>query len=59
MGVWACSSSTCECVGDRNSMTDKRSMKYCPPAIQGGDDYMVNRLYIADREMKKLFNEDR
>ena len=51
--------STCECVGDRKGGTDKRSMKYHPPAIQGSEDYMVNRQYIADQETKKLFNEDR
>ena len=51
--------STWGCVGDKKGVTDNRSMKYHPPAIQGGEDYMVYRLYLADQEMKKLFNEDR
>ena len=51
--------STWECEGDKKGGTDKRSMKYCLPAIQGGEDYMVNRLYLVNQEMKKLFNADR
>ena len=40
-------------------MIDKRSMKYRPSILQGGEDYpMVSKLYLADREMEKLFNED-
>ena len=39
---------------------DKRSMKYRPSTLQGGEDYpKVSKLYIADREMDKLFDEDR
>ena len=38
---------------------DKRSMKYRPSTLQGREDYMVNNLYLADREMDKMFNEDR
>ena len=29
------------------------------PAIQGGEDYTVNRLDQADREMERMFGEDR
>ena len=52
-------SSTWECVGDQKGGTDKRSIKYRPPAIQGGEDYMVNRLDQAYREMERMFGEDR
>ena len=39
---------------------DKRSMKYRPSTLYGGEDYpIVSKLYLADREMGKLFNEDR
>ena len=38
---------------------DKRSMKYRPSTLQGREDYMANNLYLADREMDKMFNEDR
>ena len=38
---------------------DKGSMKHRPSTMQGGEDYMVNKLYLADQEMDKLFNEDR
>ena len=38
---------------------DKRSVKYRPSTLQGGEDYTVNKLYLADREMDKLFNVDR
>ena len=47
------------CREAKAGVTDKKSMKYGPPDIQGGEDYMVNRLYLANQEMKKLFNEDR
>ena len=36
--------STWECVGDQKGMIDKKSIKDSPPATQGGEDYMVNRL---------------
>ena len=51
--------STWECVGDQNGGTDMRSIKYCPPAIQDGEDYTVNRLDQAASEVKKMFGEDR
>ena len=51
--------STWECGGDQKGGTDKRSIKYRPSTMQGGEDYTVNKLYLADQEMKKLFNEDR
>ena len=38
--------------------SDKRSIKHCPSTMQGREDYTVNKLYLADQEMKKLFNED-
>ena len=48
-----------ECVGDQKGGADKRSIKYRPPAIQGGKDYIVKRLDQVDREMKRMFGEDR
>ena len=56
---WDCYVAYVNCIGDRKGGTDRKSMKYRPPAFQGGEDYMVNWLYIVDQEMKKLFNEDR
>ena len=48
--------STWECVGDQKSGTDKRSIKYRrPTAMQGGEDYTVNRLDQGDREMERMF----
>ena len=49
--------STWGCVGD--GCDNKISIKYRPPAIQEGEYYTDNRLYLANQEMKKLFNEDR
>ena len=37
--------------------TAKRSIKYRPPTIQGGEDYTVNRLDQANRE--RMFGEER
>ena len=38
----------------------KRSMNYHPSTLQGGEDYpTVNKLYLANREMDKLFKGDR
>ena len=48
-----------KCVGDQKGGTDKRSIKHRPPAIQGGEDYMVNRLDNADREIERMFSEDK
>ena len=50
--VYICS--TWECVRDQKGGTDKRSIKYRPPATQGEEDYTVNRLYLAEPK-----NEDR
>ena len=37
---------------------DKRSMKYRLSTLQGGGDYCtVSKLYLANREMDKVFNE--
>ena len=44
---------------DLKGRTDKSTIKHSPSTIQGGEDYTVNKLYLAYREMKKLFNEDR
>ena len=39
---------------------DKRSMKYNPSTLQGGEGYPTSsNLYLANREMDKQFNEDR
>ena len=39
---------------------DKRSMKNRPSTWQGGEDYQaVNKLYLAEKEMDRLFNDDR
>ena len=39
---------------------DKRSMKYRISTLQGGEDYRtVSKLYLANREMDKGFNEYR
>ena len=49
----------CEFRVEQEWRVEKRSMKYCPSTLQGGEDYTVNKLYLAEREMDKLFNEDR
>ena len=54
--IYSCS--TWECVGDQKGLIDKRSIKYHPPAIQGGEDYTLNRLDQAEREMERMFGED-
>ena len=41
---------------DQKDRIDKRSIKHSPSTMQGGEDYMVNKLYLVDQEM---FNEDR
>ena len=46
-------------VGDPKGRTDKISIKHHPSTKQFGEDYTVNKLYLVDREMKKVFNEDR
>ena len=49
-------------VGDQKGLIYKRYIKYRPPAFQGGQDYAVNtlnRLDQADREMERMFGEDR
>ena len=47
------------CRVDPQGRTDKKSIKYRPSTMQGGEDYTVSKLYPADREIKKLLNEDR
>ena len=38
---------------------DKISLKYRPSTLHGREDYpTVSKLYLADREMDKLFNEE-
>ena len=51
--------SVCEFNVKQEGRVDKRSMKYRPSTLQGGEDYTVNKLYLGNRKMKKLFNEDR
>ena len=49
----------CEAKGELGGRVDKISMKYGPSTLQGGEDYpTVSKLYRADREIDKLFNED-
>ena len=48
-----------KCVGDQKGGTVKRSFKYRPRAIQGGEDYTVNRLDQVDREMERIFGQDK
>ena len=50
--------STCECRVDQKGRIDKRSIKHRPSTMQGREDYLVNKLYLAVQEMKKLFNEE-
>ena len=50
----------CEAKVELGGRIDKRSMKYRPPTLQGGEDHpTVIKLYRADREMDKQFKEDR
>ena len=52
--------SICEANGGLGGRVDKRSMKYRPSTLQGGEDYLtVSKLYLVDGEMGKLVNEDR
>ena len=54
------SSIICESKVELGGRIDKSSMKYRPSTLQGGEDYpTVSKLCLADREMDKLFNEDR
>ena len=41
---------------EQEGRVDKRFIKYLPSILQSGEDYMVNKMYLAGREM---FNEDR
>ena len=50
MGMWRV---------DQKGGSAKRSIKHRPSTIQGGEDYTINKLYLAVQEMKKLYNEDR
>ena len=47
--------SVCESRVEQEGRVDKRSIKHLPSTLQGGEDYTVNKLCLAD----KLFNEDR
>ena len=49
----------CECSGDQKGRPDKRFINHSPSTMQGGEDYTINKLYLANWEMKKLFNEER
>ena len=51
--------SPCQCRVYQNVRTDKRSIKHRLSTMQGREDYTVNKLYVVNWEMKKLFNEDR
>ena len=49
----------CEAKVELGGWIDKRSMKYHLSTLQGGEDYWtVSKLYLANREMDKPFNED-
>ena len=53
-------SSICEAKVELGVWIDKRSIKYRPSTLEGGEDYTtVSKLYLADREIDKLLNEDR
>ena len=45
--------------GDQMGGRDKESFKDRPPATQGGEDYMANRLDQTVPEIEKMFGEDR
>ena len=55
----------CEAKVELGGRIDKRSMNtiyevYCPSTLQGCEDYLtVSKLYLANKEMDKRFNEDR
>ena len=52
--------SVCEAKVWLGELVDKRSMKNCPSTCQVGEDYrMVSKLYLAEIEMDRLFNDDR
>ena len=44
--------SVCEFRVEQEGRVDKRSMKHPSSTLQGGEDYKVKKLYLADREMK-------
>ena len=50
----------CEAKVKLEGRIEKRSMKYHLSTLQGKEDYLtVSKLYLANREMDKRFNEDR
>ena len=50
----------CEAKAWLGGRVDKRSMKNRPSNLQGGEDYLrVSKLDLAEREMDRLFNDDR
>ena len=48
-----------ECGETQKDVRDKESINYRPPATLGRVDYMGKRLDRADREMARMFGEDR
>ena len=44
---------------DLGGRVDKSSIKYRPSTLLGGEDFSVNKLYLANTEMDKLLNEER
>ena len=52
--------SACEAKAWSGERVDKRSLKNHPSTWQGGEDYqMVSKLYLAEKEMNRLFNDDK
>ena len=52
--------STCEAKAWLVEIGDKRSIKNRPSNWQGKESYqVVSKLYLAEKEMDRLFNDDR
>ena len=52
--------SICEAKAWLEGRVDKKSMKNRPSTWQGGEDYLaVSKLYLTEREMDRLFHDDR
>ena len=51
---------TCEAKVELGGRIDNGTIKHRLSTLQGGEDYQtVSKLYLANREMEKRFNEDR
>ena len=52
--------SMCKATLELGGRIDQRSMKHRLSTLQSGEDYQtVSKLYLANRDMDKRFNEDR